>query len=216
MTLTAPPLVEPRFVWVRYEPDPEPDSVSDESDAVSDESDAASAESDAASAASDAASDAAVVPEPRTPHHPVPPHVSRSAPSAQGGLRAPATRAHPPDRFTPLVPGSVRAGAREAAARRRGEIVVRIALEVLDGRRPAAHLAPYAVPGVLRYVVAGVPGHTREDGAPTMRSLHCTPVGRAAAEVTALCRFGPRFRALAARLDLTPTGDWRCTALRVL
>ncbi|GAA4549510.1 Rv3235 family protein [Pseudonocardia xishanensis] len=182
MTLTAPPVVEPRFVWVRYEPDPEP---ADEPDVD--------------------------VPAPRGPQRPTAPQ-----PSHPTAVRAPRTRAHRPDRLTPLVPGSVRAGAREAAARRRAEIVVRIALEVVDGRRPVEHLVPYAAPGVLRYVVAGVPGRSRDEGAPALRSLHCRLVGRAAAEVTALCRFGPRYRALAARLDLTPTGDWRCTALRVL
>jgi hypothetical protein len=121
------------------------------------------------------------------------------------------------DRRTPVVPGSVRTGAREAAARRRAELVVRIALEIFAGHRSLTQLAPYATPGVLRYVGAGIPrrGATTGRGA-ALRSVHCRSVGRAAAEVTAVCRFGTRYRALAARLDLTPTGDWRCTALRVL
>jgi hypothetical protein len=117
----------------------------------------------------------------------------------------------------PLVPGSVRVGARDAAAKRRAEVVVRIALEVFDGHRPLTHLAPYATPEVLRYVGAGVPRRGAEAvrGA-AVRSVHCRPMSRTAAEVAAVCRFGTRYRALAARLDLTATGDWRCTALRVL
>jgi hypothetical protein len=39
---------------------------------------------------------------------------------------------------------------------------------------------------------------------------------RTAAEVAAVCRFGTRFRALAARLELTGQGEWRCVALRVV
>jgi hypothetical protein len=135
-------------------------------------------------------------------------------PSLRSRARGPLTERG--GRHLPVVPGSVRTGAREAAARRRAETVVRIVLEVFDGHRPLAHLAPYAGPGVLRYVAAGVP--RRGDGPPhgVLRSLHCRPVERTGAEVTAVCRFGGGYRALAARLDLTPTGDWRCTALRVL
>ncbi|MCF7550543.1 Rv3235 family protein [Pseudonocardia sp. WMMC193] len=144
---------------------------------------------------------------------PLPVGAAQQAPHLRSRNPSPRTRggAH-----LPLVPGSVRAGAREAAARRRAETVVRIALEVFDGHRPLAHLVPYASPEVLRYVAAGVPrrGHGPPHG--VLRSLHCRPVERTGAEVTAVCRFGDRARALAARLDLTPTGDWRCTALRVL
>jgi len=126
-------------------------------------------------------------------------------------------RTHVRDRRTPLIPGSVRHGAREAAARRRAELVVRIAVEVFDGHRPLAQLAPYASPGVLRYVGSGVPRRgTERTASATVQSVHCHPVSRTAAEVAAVCRFGTRPRALAARLDLTPTGDWRCTAFRIL
>lgn len=126
--------------------------------------------------------------------------------------RGPAVRG---GRHIPVVPGSVRTGARAAAARRRAETVVRIVLEVFDGHRPLTHLVPYACPGVLRYVAAGVPPRGDEPSHGVLRSLHCR-VERTGAEVTAVCRFGAAHRALAARLDLTPTGDWRCTALRVL
>lgn len=145
--------------------------------------------------------------------NPAPVGTAEQAPHLRSRTPSPRTRggAH-----LPLVPGSVRAGAREAAARRRAETVVRTVLEVFDGHRPLTHLVPYASPEVLRYVAAGVP--RRGPGPPhgVLRSLHCRPVDRTGAEVTAVCRFGDRVRALAARLDLTPTGDWRCTALRVL
>ncbi|MCE0766427.1 Rv3235 family protein [Pseudonocardia kujensis] len=106
---------------------------------------------------------------------------------------------------------------RAIAARRRAELVVRTALEVLDGRRPVRQLAPYATPQVLRYVNAGVPrrGHTRAAGA-SLRSLHMSLPARTAAEVAAVCRFGAKVRALAARLELTGQGEWRCVALRVI
>ena len=106
---------------------------------------------------------------------------------------------------------------RALLARRRAELVVRTALEVLDGRRPVSHLAPFAAPEVLRYVNAGVPrrGRTAAAGA-SLRSLHVSLPGRAAAEVAAVCRFGTRVRALAARLELTGQGEWRCVALRVI
>ncbi|GAA2896639.1 hypothetical protein GCM10010472_63930 [Pseudonocardia halophobica] len=106
---------------------------------------------------------------------------------------------------------------RALLARRRAELVVRTALEVLDGRRPVNHLAPFAAPEVLRYVNAGIPrrGRTAAAGA-SLRSLHVSLPGRAAAEVAAVCRFGTRVRALAARLELTGQGEWRCVALRVI
>jgi hypothetical protein len=144
---------------------------------------------------------------------PEPETTSGSAPPREDGLPHLRSRAWNPltARHVPVVPGSVRAGAREAAARRRAETVVRIALEVLAGHRPLTHLAPFADPSVLRYVGAGFPGRGG-----VLCSLRCSPVDRTGTEVTAVCRFGGRHRALAARLDLTPTGDWRCTALRVL
>lgn len=116
------------------------------------------------------------------------------------------------------VDGRVRRERERALrARRRAELVVRTALEVLDGRRPVSHLAPFAAPEVLRYVTAGVPrrGRTAAAGA-SLRSLHVSLPGRAAAEVAAVCRFGTRVRALAARLELTGQGEWRCVALRVI
>ncbi|MFR9806668.1 Rv3235 family protein [Pseudonocardia sp. RS010] len=106
---------------------------------------------------------------------------------------------------------------RTVAARRRAELIVRTALEVLDGRRPVRHLAPYAAPEVLRYVSAGVPRRGRAGtGGASLRSLHVSLPARADAEVAAVCRFGSRVRALAARLELTGRGEWRCVALRVI
>jgi hypothetical protein len=106
---------------------------------------------------------------------------------------------------------------RAIAARRRAELVVRTALEVLDGRRPVRQLAPFVAPAVLRYVNAGIPrrGHGAASGA-SLRSLHVSLPGRTAAEVAAVCRVGTRVRALAARLELTGQGEWRCVALRVI
>jgi hypothetical protein len=144
----------------------------------------------------------------------------RAERSASGGGALPSTRTGPAGDEVPRTPppGSARRERERAlAARRRAELVVRTALEVLDGRRPVTQLAPFAAPPVLRYVSAGVPrrGHGAATGA-SLRSLHVSLPARTAAEVAAVCRFGTRFRALAARLELTGQGEWRCVALRVV
>ncbi|GAA1876050.1 hypothetical protein GCM10009836_66720 [Pseudonocardia ailaonensis] len=99
---------------------------------------------------------------------------------------------------------------------------MRTALEILDGRRPLPHLAPHVTPAVLRYLAAGAPRQLRPRtpraaGQGTgMRSLHVSLPGRADAEVAAVCRIAGRVRAVAAHLERTSTGDWHCTALRIL
>ncbi|MCE3550185.1 Rv3235 family protein [Pseudonocardia sp. RS11V-5] len=148
--------------------------------------------------------------------------VDESAVVAAGAAAAGPSGSSPAGDSTRLPAGTPdgrgrRERERAVAARRRAELVVRTALEVLDGRRPVRQLAPYAAPVVLRYVNAGVPrrGYTTAAGA-SLRSLHLSLPTRTAAEVAAVCRFGAKVRALAARLELTGQGEWRCVALRVI
>jgi Family of unknown function (DUF6459) len=92
---------------------------------------------------------------------------------------------------------------------------VRLAMEVLDGRRPFAHLRPHFDTAVLRYWRAAA--HQRRVRAPArvVRMLLCFP-RPGAAEVTAICDIDGRVRALAARFEQPdPTTGWRCTALRI-
>ncbi|MHA6792925.1 Rv3235 family protein [Pseudonocardia bannensis] len=101
-------------------------------------------------------------------------------------------------------------------ARRQAQGTLRLVLEVIDGRRPAAQLGRLLEPSVLRYVTAAAtqPG-VRRDGCARLRSLRLDRPRPDAAEVAAVCRLGGRIRALAARFERSDTGLWRCTALRI-
>lgn len=97
---------------------------------------------------------------------------------------------------------------------------IQAALESLSGRRPVAQLQRWTTPSVL----AGIQHARRrtEPGisAPTVfvRSVHVSEPADAVAEVCAVVSRadadGPRFRAVAARLEGN-TGQWRCVTLQV-
>jgi hypothetical protein len=92
---------------------------------------------------------------------------------------------------------------------------LRLAMEVLDGRRPPAHLTHHFDPAAMRYwrVAAG----QRRFRAPARvrRVLLCLPRA-GAAEISAVCDIDGRVRALAARFEQRRAGEpWRCTALRL-
>ncbi|OJY39521.1 Rv3235 family protein [Pseudonocardia sp. 73-21] len=92
---------------------------------------------------------------------------------------------------------------------------LRLAMEVLDGRRPPAHLRRHFAPCAMRYwqVAAG----QRRFRAPArlLRVLLCLP-RTGAAEVSAVCEIDGRVRALAARFEQPGAGGpWRCTAVRL-
>jgi hypothetical protein len=125
-----------------------------------------------------------------------------------------------------------------ADLRRCIERVVRLALEVLDGRRPLAQLAPYLTPSAVRYVRAAVAQRPPVREPARMTSLHVRRPGAGVAEVAAVYRRGPRARALAARFERGLPGagparvphastarsdprtadrpQWRCVVLRLL
>lgn len=124
------------------------------------------------------------------------------------------------------------------ALRRRAEQVLRLTLEVLDGRRPAAQLTEHLDPRVLRYVRAALAQRAPGCRPSRMTSVHVDRPCAGAIEVAAVYRRGPRARALAARFEpvcpgtaavrepLTARGEpetragdpraWRCVVLRLL
>jgi hypothetical protein len=125
-------------------------------------------------------------------------------------------------------------GAPETAVLRgRAGHVVRLALEVLDGRRPLAHLTPYLEPSALRYLRAAHAQRPVVRPPSRLTSLHVSRPCADAVEVAAVYRLGGRARALAARFEAPardgtasknaapdghPAGgaDWRCVTLRLL
>lgn len=102
--------------------------------------------------------------------------------------------------------------------RRRAHQVLRLTLEVVDGRRPLAHVAPHLEPCALRYVRAAC-GPRPVAGPPRrLTSLHVSRPGPGAVEVAAVHSAGGRSRVLAARFEGRPDDParWRCSTLRLL
>jgi hypothetical protein len=134
-------------------------------------------------------------------------------PTAQARRPHVATVNHPVD-AADLRPGIAR--------------VLRVALEVLDGRRPLAQLAPHLAPSAVRYVRAATAQRPPLREPARLTSLHVCRPGDGTAEVAAVYRRGPRARALAARFECTRSGrtpapasrtgrpEWQCVTLRLL
>jgi hypothetical protein len=137
----------------------------------------------------------------------------------------PAPAPTPPVRRPYVVPTDV---VDPAALRRHVERVLRLALEVLDGRRPLAQLLPHLAPSAVRYMRAAVAQRPALREPARMTSLHVGRPGSGVAEVAAVYRRGPRARALAARFEDARDGpavarspadgrpEWRCVTLRLL
>ena len=91
--------------------------------------------------------------------------------------------------------------------------LLRLAGEVLDGRRPAGHLAPHAEPAVLRCwrVTTAV---RRRRSAVRFGPLRLSHPRAGVAEVAVAVELDGGVRALAARFDLARDG-WRWTAVRL-
>jgi hypothetical protein len=113
--------------------------------------------------------------------------------------------------------------------RRHLERVLRLAFEVLDGRRPLAQLAPHLTPGTARYLRAAIALRPPMREPTRMTSLHVGRPRIGVAEVAAVYRRGPRARVVAARFERgrtrsspargprsTDRPEWRCVALRLL
>ena len=133
-----------------------------------------------------------------------------------------------PDPGRPAEPPTVSGPARPNTApvqpadrgdlRRHLERVLRLALEVLDGRRPLAQLTPHLTPGTVRYMRAALALRPPLREPSRMTSLHLARPRPGAAEVAAVYRRGPRTRVAAARFERSPGPPpvWRCVALRFL
>lgn len=129
-----------------------------------------------------------------------------------GSATAPA-EAQPPPR-PPMVPGNPRSEI---------EAVLRLVMEMLDGRRAATAAGGRIGPMALRYLVAartrlrptsgrlvGTPGH----GPPGLRSMRMSHPAEGVTEASAVWLHRGRARALAARFEWR-AGRWRCTVLRL-
>ena len=129
-----------------------------------------------------------------------------------------------PPPAAPLAPAvAVTVDATDTAVvRRRAEQVLRLTFEVLDGRRPVAHLTGHLEPRALRYVRAAVAQRRTAQQPARMTSLHLDQPCAGVAEVAAVYRRGSRARALAARFERVPATEpddprrWRCVTLRLL
>ncbi len=128
----------------------------------------------------------------------------------------------PPPTSVPMPPVALPDRAERADAHRGVTRLLRLALEVFDGHRPLAHLAPHVEPHVLRYWRAavhqrGVPAAPSPGGRLRTRPgrPHVFLPGNGVAEVAVTCRMDGRARALAARFERDDR-TWRCVAIRLL
>lgn len=88
-------------------------------------------------------------------------------------------------------------------------------VEVLSGRRPAGQLTRHVSPAVQRGLGRSGAGHQlRSAVAPTVHSLHLSEPAHGVCEMSAIVAVGPRYRAVAARLEWK-VDHWLCTALQV-
>ncbi len=112
----------------------------------------------------------------------------------------------------------------EAAAQAGANAVLRLIVEVIDGRRSAGHLERAVSPAVLSYLTAALRAGLRprrrtvDGGQAKIRSVHLQLPSDGIAEVSAVWQRAGRIAALAARFeqaeDAVPLG-WRCTYLRL-
>ena len=94
--------------------------------------------------------------------------------------------------------------------------ILRIALEVYDGRRSPTQLTAAFAPSALRYWRSAPAVHPRT---PTPPRLGRTRMGRPhahVAEMVAVVNLGGRYRALPARFERGADRVWRCTDIRLL
>lgn len=120
----------------------------------------------------------------------------------------------PPPRAPRELP--VQRTIEDEVVRRCAQQALRLTLEVLDGRRPPAHLAELVEPSVGRYVAAAAAHRPAVAHAPAarLRSMRLDQPRPGAAEIAAVCQLCGRIRAVAARFELHD-GGWRCTAFRL-
>ncbi len=95
------------------------------------------------------------------------------------------------------------------------ERVLRCAVEIVGGRRPAHQLAPVLCPALLDYLAAlhGAAGHLR----PRVRTVHTQQPTPGVLEAAAVVVLSTGVRALSARFERPsgPDARWRCTVLHI-
>ena len=141
-------------------------------------------------------------PYPQLPQRPVLRRLADVLPAATPTI-APATVTLPPATALP---------AADPAAAVLAERVLRAAVEILDGRRPARQLSAVLGPDLLTYLVSlqGSAGHLK----PRMRRVLAQHQAGGALEAVALVTLTTGVRALAARFDKHGS-RWQCTALQM-
>ena len=128
--------------------------------------------------------------------------IARPAPAASAVPRSPAPGSAAED---PDVRGD---GLHHVA-----QAVLRLMLEVLDGRRPVAQLDEHLTRPALRCVRAA---GCRGSGRSRLTSMRVCRPAPDAEEVAAVYRLDGRARAVAARFERTRDGaGWRCVAVRL-
>jgi len=158
------------------------------------------------------------------PHHAAPPRLRLLRYEPAATLHVHPFPPPPPGPIPPVAAGVARELAPEiapeitAAERAQAEQAVgrllRAALEVLDGRRPSAHIAARVSPPVLRYLQLATGRRHARRPVRLRRMRLCLPRS-GVAEVAVTCELDGRVRALAARFERRRAG-WCCTVLRLL
>jgi hypothetical protein len=119
-----------------------------------------------------------------------------------------------PGPTAPVVPVPAGPGRREQAeAHRAVSRLLRLALEVLERRRPSAQLERYFAPAPLRCWRVAVRQRRPHSRVRPGRMRLCMPRA-GVAEVALPCAIDGRVRALAARFEHAGDG-WRCTDIRL-
>ena len=101
-----------------------------------------------------------------------------------------------------------------AGVRRSVGTTLRLAVEVLDGKRPPEQLASRLDPGTLGRWRAARSRRRASVASRLLRLRLCLPHAEAA-EVAAVCRIDGRVRALAARFERHGPA-WTCTLLQLI
>jgi hypothetical protein len=132
-------------------------------------------------------------------------------------LPAPLCPAPSPAALHRRAPRLLRPAPRPDAEPRAGavfaDMALRRVLEVLDRRRPLAHLKPLVAPPLLDTV--GTLCRVRYPDPATLRRVRLHRAGPSAAEVSATYTRGARGRAVAARVEVVADGRWQVVALQI-
>lgn len=104
---------------------------------------------------------------------------------------------------------------RDVAAPRTAALVLTLALQVVDRRRPESHIVKRVHPRVLRYVRYLAEGATGEGGT-RLLSLRSMQPWEGALEVAASVQLAGRRRALAASFDISRPLGIQCDTFRIL